>query len=79
MKAYRTYVTIQDPQQVILSNVPFRVGQQVEIVVLGQDDDHVTKAQQLKDLFKTTQALPQAQAVQEEEINREIEAYRNGQ
>ena len=32
----------------------------------------------LKKLFKDTQALPQAQAISEEEISAEIEAYRQG-
>ena len=78
MKAYKTYVTIQDPQQVVLSNVPFRVGQKVEVLVLLTEDDTAARVQELKELLKTTQTLPQAQSLTDEDIAREIEAYRGG-
>lgn len=35
-------------------------------------------AQELRALFKTTQSLPQAQSISEEEIAAEIAAYREG-
>jgi hypothetical protein len=79
MKAYRTYLTIEDPKQIILSNVPFRPGQQVEIVVLAADEDNVARVRELKDLFKDTQSLAQVQTLTEDEIVREVEAYRSGQ
>ena len=79
MKAYRTYLTIKDPKRVILSNVPFRPGQQVEIVVLAVDGDNADRVRALKDLFKATQSLAQAQPLTEDEIMREVEAYRSGQ
>jgi hypothetical protein len=79
MKAYRIYLTIKDPKQIILSNLPFRPGQQVEIVVLATDEDNVTRVRQLKDLFKATQSLAQAQTLTEDEVMREVEAYRSGQ
>lgn len=77
MKAYRTYLTIKDPKQVVLSNVPFRPGQQVEIVLLAKDEDNSDRMQELRELFKTTQSLQQLQALSEEDIIREIEAYRS--
>ncbi len=79
MKAYRTYLTIKDPKQIVLSNVPFRPGQQVEIVVLAADEDNVARVRELKDLFKATQSLAQAQTLTEDEIMQEVEAYRSGQ
>ena len=79
MKAYRTYLTIKDPKQVVLSNVPFAPGQQVEIVVLAREKDTVDRTRELRDLFKMTQSLPQAQALSEEDIAQEVEAYRSGQ
>lgn len=79
MKAYRTYLTIKDPKQVVLSNVPFRPGQQVEIVLLAKDEDNSDRIQELRELFKTTQSLQQLQALSEEDILREIEAYRSTQ
>ncbi len=79
MKAYRTYLTITDPKQVILSDTPFRAGDKVEVVVLAAEDSTgAERVHQLQDLFKTTQSLPQAQALSDEDIRREVEAYRGG-
>ena len=79
MKAYKTYSTITDTKQVILSDVPFNAGEKVEIVVLaaenGKRDERIQK---LKSLFKETQSLPQVRALSEDDILREVEAYRNG-
>ena len=79
MMAYRRYVTVQDPRQIVLSDVPFRAGQRVEVVVIAEEEQPAARVQELRALFKTTQALPQAQAITEEEIAAEIAAYRAGQ
>jgi hypothetical protein len=79
MKAYKTYLTIQDPKHVALSNVPFHPGQRVEVILLAAEDDqstHSTYIRELKRLFKATQELPQAQSMTEEDIAAEIKAYR---
>jgi hypothetical protein len=77
MKEFRTSLTIKDPKQVVLSDLPFSEGQEVEVVVVAKDgfDDRV---RQLKDLLKSTQSFPQVQTLTEEDITREVEAYRNG-
>lgn len=79
MEAYRTRIKIKDPKQVILSNLPFRSGQVVEIVVSVPDEDRKAAVEEFKALFKETQSLPQVQALTEEEILAEIEAYRRGE
>jgi hypothetical protein len=79
MKAYRKYITIQDPKHVVLADVPFRSGQHIEVVLVPTDDDLSTHIQALQTLFKTTQGLPQAQAISENEIAMEVEAYRERQ
>lgn len=79
MKAYKTYSTVSDLKQVILSDVPFRIGEKVEIVVLTADDSsRAERVRKLKNLFKETQSLPQIQAISEDDILREVKAYRNG-
>ena len=78
MMAYRQYVTVQDPRQIVLSDVPFRAGQRVEVVVIAEEEQPAVRVQELRALFKTTQALPQAQAISEDEIAAEIAAYRAG-
>ncbi|MDQ3254749.1 MAG: hypothetical protein M3R15_12705 [Acidobacteriota bacterium] len=79
MKAYRTYLTITDQKQIVLSNIPFRVGEKVEIVVLAaEDNNRADRVRQLQELFRETQSLPQSQTLSEDDILREVEAYRSG-
>ncbi|GAB4581673.1 MAG: hypothetical protein Fur0022_44220 [Anaerolineales bacterium] len=76
MNTYQTNLTINDSRQVVLTDLPFRPGQRVKVIVTVEDEKRKKTLRELKSLFKTTQALPQAQAVSEEEILAEIEAYR---
>lgn len=78
MQAYKTFVTIQHPNQVVLDNLPFKEGQQVEILVLAKDEQSQLQVQQLKSLFTATQSLPQIKLLSEEEILDEIRAFRSG-
>ena len=59
----------------MLSNLPFRSGQVVEVLVLA-DEERENAVKELQALFKETQSLPQARSITEEEIRAEIEAYR---
>jgi hypothetical protein len=76
MLAYKQYVTISDPSKMELTNLPFRKGQRVEIVMIADDDDRAVRVEELRKLFKNTQALPQIQAISEDMIAEEIEKYR---
>lgn len=77
MLAYKQYVTIDDPSKMELTNLPFRRGQRVEVLMIA-DDDTVVRIDELRKLFKTTQALPQVQAVSDGMIAEEVEEYRAG-
>ena len=79
MNAYKKYITIEDPNQVVLSNLPFQPGQRVEVIILAEDNERAALSQKLRDLFDKTQALPGVQELSEEEIAAEIEAYRRGE
>ncbi|MBM3236063.1 hypothetical protein FJZ31_07155 [Candidatus Poribacteria bacterium] len=78
MKAYRTYLTITDPERVVLSNTPFRPGEQVEVLFLAYSSESEEAIQALKTLFKETQSLPHIRKITEEEIAAEVTAYRSG-
>ena len=41
MNAYKKYVTIDNPQQLVLSDLPFVPGQRVEIIILAEDINEV--------------------------------------
>lgn len=78
MLAYKQYVTIKDPAKVELSGLPFRAGQRVEVVMIAEEDDRTTRIEELRALFRSTQALPQTKAITDEMIAEEVEAYRSG-
>lgn len=78
MQAYKTVTTIQKKQRLVLENVPFRAGQEVEVVVLTKQPAK-NQVAELRALFSETQVLPQIQTISEEEIAAEIAAYRASQ
>jgi len=39
MLAYKQHITIKNPQHIVLSNLPLKVGQQVEVLILVKEDD----------------------------------------
>lgn len=78
MLAHKQYVTITDPAKMELTNLPFRKGQRVEVVMIAEDNDKAVRLDELRALFKKTQALPQVQAITDDIIAEEVEAYRTG-
>lgn len=79
MDAYKKYITIEDPNHVVLSDLPFKPGQRVEVIILSEDNERVALLQKLRDLFTETQAIHADNPMTEEEIAAEIEAYRRGE
>ncbi|MBD2436301.1 hypothetical protein [Nostoc sp. FACHB-110] len=79
MNAYKKYITITDPKQIILSDLPFAAGQRVEIIIIAEDNPRESISKKVRDLFDKTQSLPEVQNITESEINAEIEAYRRGE
>ena len=79
MTTYKTFITIEDPNQTVLSNLPFQKGQRVRVVLLAEDDERATISQRLRNLFKNTQALPGVNEITEKEIVAEVTAYRRGE
>lgn len=77
MNTFRTFATVEDPNRLVLADVPFPAGQRVEVIVVGTT--RAERLQKLRELFRATQQLPQARVVSEEEIRAEIAACRNGQ
>lgn len=77
MLAYKKYVTIKDPKNLVLKGLPFRAGQRVEVVMIA-DEEQKARVQELRKLLKQTQRLPKAKAISENEIAEEIKAYRAG-
>lgn len=79
MTDYKTFITIENPDQVVLSNLPFQKGQRVRVVILTEDDEKASISQRFRNLFKETQSLPEVNEITETEIAEEIQAYRRGE
>ena len=77
MNTYRRRLVVQDPKQIVLADVPFQTGQEVEITLRSVEQPTVERKNELRVLLKKTQSLPQIQILTEEDILAEIEAYRN--
>ena len=77
MTTYRKYITIEDPERVVLSGLPFHPGQRVEVVLTTEDEQLATQIQELHTPFKTF-PVPQTQVMRKDEIvllrERELEA-----
>lgn len=78
MQTYRKKLVIEGPKRVVLTDLPFRAGQTVEVLVLEEEADRERRVEDLKRLLKDTQALTQLKSITEEEIAAEIAAYREG-
>ena len=76
MLDYKTVVTIQDPNQLVLTSLPFRRGQRVEVVLRFVEEERAQILAELRMLLAETQALPHLRTLTEEEITAEINAYR---
>jgi len=46
--------------------------------MIAEDENQEARAEELRALFKKTQALPQAKAISEDTIAEEVEDYRAG-
>ena len=79
MTAYKTFYTIEDPDRVILSNLPFQKGQRVRVVILTEEDDRSAIGQEFRQLFRETQSLPGIREITEANIETEIATYRRGE
>ena len=79
MNTYRKRLVVQDPKQIVLSDVPFQTGQEVEVILRSTERPAIERKNDLRALLKKTQSLPQIQTLTEEDILAEIEAYRKGQ
>ena len=59
----------------VLSGLPFRPGQRVEVVMLAEEEI-APLPEKLRRLLRATQELPSARSLSDEEIREEVAAYR---
>nr|VFJ63165.1 MAG: hypothetical protein BECKDK2373C_GA0170839_11049 [Candidatus Kentron sp. DK] len=69
-------LTMDNSRNLLLSNLPYRIGQKLTVIVMAEDEIQ-RRQQKWKTFFKQLQALPVAQGLTDDDIAREIDAYRN--
>ena len=78
MHSYKKYVVIEDPHRVVLSDLPFKAGQRVEVVMIADEPQAAACLVTLHTLLTSTQTLPQARNLKEADIAAEVAAARTG-
>lgn len=78
--ALRKKVIVDSDGRIEIKSKDLKPGTKAEVIVLieNADAERQQRVRRLKALFKTTQALPQAKTITEDEIAAEIAAYRAG-
>ncbi|NJN83698.1 MAG: hypothetical protein HC802_16430 [Caldilineaceae bacterium] len=74
MQTCRTLTEVHESSQIIVSNLPFRPGELVEVLI-SEERDRGLLEQELSSLFQEAQTLPQVERLTEAEIEAEITAY----
>ncbi len=76
MLAYRKKIKLDDPKRTVLTDLPFRAGAVVEVLVIEDEEERKLRIEEFKRLLKDSQALPRAQTNTEAEIAAAIIAHR---
>lgn len=80
MVAHERHITVTENGKVTISGLPVRPGQRVRVTVAveGQGESLAREqvASELRELFRSMQALPQVRPLSDEEIAREVAEHR---
>ena len=61
MNVYKKYLTIDDPNNLVLSGLPFASGQRVEIIILSENDEKtITEVENIKNTTDRQEFLEKA-------------------
>jgi hypothetical protein len=76
MIAFKRTVTVEDPERLVLSGLPLKRGQRVEVVVLTEEAHAARPNLRLRALLKASQQAVARRRVTEKQIADEIRARR---
>ena len=52
MNIYKKYLTIDDPNNLVLSGLPFTSGQRVEIIILSENEEKtITEVENIREII----------------------------
>jgi predicted DNA-binding antitoxin AbrB/MazE fold protein len=76
MKSYQKSIRLENTSNLVLDNLPFKKGEEVEIIIIPKNQNRKKLVAELKQLLKETQALHSEKPLTEAEIQAEIDAVR---
>jgi hypothetical protein len=76
MVAFDRYITVENPDQIVIGGLALKPGQRVRVTVVVEEGGERERSAELRALLKETQALPQAKTISEEEIAAQVAAAR---
>lgn len=77
MNAYKTYAEVDTDGRLVVEGVPFQPGALIEVLLVDAQTE-AADPESWRALFRYIQSLPQSREITEEDIAREIDAYRSG-
>ena len=77
MEVYKTTARIQATGELAITHLPFAPGTLVEVLVVRSERSAAEREQEWARLMKTVQALPQVQAISDEDIATKIDICRS--
>lgn len=69
---------VKESREIVITKDGKPIARLASVANADNGDARVRKLRNLKNLFKETQSLPQARILSDDDILREVEAYRNG-
>lgn len=80
MEAYKIHTVVGESGRLMLTGLPFKPGQRVEVVVVEEDRPPLSeRTADLDRLFRLTQRIAQERGIADETVAHEVDACRGGQ
>ncbi|MGB5594818.1 MAG: hypothetical protein WBM32_17420 [Crocosphaera sp.] len=76
MKSYQKSIKLETTSNLVLDDLPFQEGEEIEIIIIPKNQQRKELVAELKKLLKETQTLHSENPLTEAEIQAEIDAVR---
>lgn len=79
MKTYQKSIKLEKTANLVLDDLPFQAGEEIEIIIVSKNQQQKELLTELKQLLRETQALHSNHILTEAEIQAEIDAVRRAE
>jgi len=77
MNAFKIYTTVNNSNQIVIENSPFKKGEVLEVIIVSENSDKSSKIKELKSLFQLTQEIIADKNITDDDIENEISNFRS--